>query len=174
MNKEGLNSINKLIAKYVIEIMIIIVLVVISYGSFTKSNLSSAMSIAEDSVNNMRDMQMSYKKTSENESHIKNTENILDEGILSIKNTNKVDVITDIMLYVKYDEMLNTGSYQIGIDGKIVELKNAELIDGYYVIKLDTKNIQKYSYDDATVTVYGNPYNATRLRYTFKTVENFS
>lgn len=167
MNKIGVKSINRLILRCVLEIVFVVTLLIVSYGSFTTSNLSAAMSTAEESVKTKRDVQLSFNRTNENILSVMNNENVLDEGVLSLKNPNKMDVAVTIVLCVKYDSNINVGTYKIGIGDEILELKDAKIEDGYFKLDISKRAIKKYNSQDMTVTIYGNPYAGTKLEYTF-------
>ncbi len=167
------SSINRLIRKSILEILLVVIILIISYTVFTNANLSTASLIAKNYDESQYNVYVMYGKTASNNDAIALNENIIDQGELSIKNPNKTSIYADIVLMVKDEKNINWEDIKMTIDGKIVDLDKKMLTNGYYEIDIKTIDMQAYETYKNTITLFGNPLENPKIDYTFKIIESF-
>lgn len=166
-------SLNKLIIKSMLEILLVVVILIISYFVFTNANLSSASLVAKSYDEGQYNVYVMYGKTALNSEAIALNENIVDQGELSVKNPNKTPLYADVVLMIKEDENLNLTTINMTIDDLLVDLSHAELKNGYYELTIKTEEMQAYDSFKSTVTIFADPLEAPKIDYTFKIIESF-
>ncbi len=167
------SSIDKLIRKYIIEIIVVVFIMIFSYGIFTSASLSSASLVARSYEGQKYNVYVMYGRTSQNSEDIGTKENLLDRGELTLKNPNEQRVATTSFILFKNDENLDLSRLHITIDDKEVDTSIINLVDEYCEIKLDSGSLNGYETTRNTISIYGDPLNTKSLDYTFKVIESF-
>ncbi len=170
MNKGYSNNINKLIFRYILEIILVVLCVIISYSSFTFNNLSSAQSIAVAYDNDFRHVQVELRETEKDRKDVLNHKNLIEKKELLIKNTNKREVYIDVTIKIKCDEI---NKLDIKFAGKNIDLKNATKKDEIYTMNIYSTKLNKYESIELPLEFYGDPFEENGIDYDFEVTESF-
>jgi len=100
------SSIDKLIRKYIIEIIVVVFIMIFSYGIFTSASLSSASLVARSYEGQKYNVYVMYGRTSQNSEDIGTKENLLDRGELTLKNPNEQRVATSSFILLIFCSIL--------------------------------------------------------------------
>ena len=152
---------------YIFQIIVTCIFVVVSYFVFTNSRIGEYASTAAYYDTNNVDLMVSYKQDSET---ILSTENVLDKGILSVKNPNKRGVSSIVYLYIS--ENANLDTIEFIIDGNKIDTTNRTIEDGYYIFPVLDCEIPAFEYKYIDTEIQGDAFFTTPFSYKFN-VESF-
>lgn len=169
MSKKGLN---KLIFKYVLEIVMAVVLVVFSYNTFTNTGLSESAAVAKNYSENDYSIQMMYNRNENIYNDILAYSDLLDKGVLTLRNPNSATKSVQVNLV--FDGNVNyLKNLKAEFNGKSVDLSNYTVENDKYIISLGTVEIGSYQEVDAVFSLYGDPLFGTDFTFSFDCSESF-
>lgn len=152
--------------------IIVIAIMVFSYGVFTSANLSSAALVAKSYEDQKYDVFVLYGHTQEDDRNIGTHPDIIDKGELTIKNPNSQDVIVKTVMIIENTD-LDLSKIEIDIDGNKIDKSQARIVNGAIELDLETKELSSYKTAKSTISIYGNPLELDEFDYTFNVIESF-
>lgn len=161
----------KIIARYIFEIILIISFMIVSYSGFTMNNLSEASKIANTSRTETRDIQIMYTRAEES-SVVKNDEELIDMGVLSIKNPNKVSKSMSVVIQLYKNDAYEIGDLSMTFGGEEVGMGVIMNLDDHYEVILGNVDLEAYEFCDKNVNIYRKE-GKVPLKYSFKIVGDF-
>lgn len=170
--KKGKNIINKMIIRYVFEIVLVIGFMVISYKGFTMNNLSEAREIASLGSNDNRDIQVVYAKNGKDEIVELDGQTFIDRGILYIKNPNKISKEMNVVIQLKKNDNYKIGDLNLLVDGEEANMGVILNLEDSYEFTLKNVNLDAYESDTVNFDVYSRV-GQIPLSYSFKIVGSF-
>lgn len=161
-------NIDGVILSYVVQIFVIVVFVVASYFIFTQSRLADLAQVAHayDTMN----INLMTNYVTDDEAVMK-SEDLLSKGTLAIKNPNKKGATAETYLLVSKNAKLNTVKFIV--NGVELDTNNAEINDGYYVIKVEDYKMVPFEDKTYDLEIEGNPYYVAAFDYKFDVKESF-
>lgn len=161
-------NIDGVIFSYVVQIIIAIIFMIVSYFIFTNSRLSELGQVAHayDTMN--IDLMTNYVIDNDT---VMDNENLLGKGTLSIKNPNKRNANAETYLLVSDNAKLNTVKFIV--NGLELDTNNASLESGYYVIKVEDYKMVPFEDKTYDLEIEGNPFYTTAFDYKFDVKESF-
>ena len=169
MKKDNL-ALNRLMLKYFLEILVVVVFVTVSYTCFTSKSISYATSVAKSYDNDNRPLQVSLGSTESDIERLLKVENVVDSKELSIKNTNNKETYIDVIIKLK--EKCGNG-IQISINGNILDLNTFIQQDEYYVSTVYSNKIKPYEMVKVPITILGDPLDYQPIDYLFEVNESY-
>lgn len=162
MSKKG---IDRLIVRYVFEILCLTLIIVVTYGLFSHNNLSAAAVIAKDYTENGTSMQLMYNSV-ENK-----TEDTVDNGELLVRNPNRFTEKVDI--YMVFNDIDEIDKLNIYFDNDKISSDNGIIRENGYAILVKSVKIDPYKQYTGKVSIEGNVKANTELSYNFEVQESF-
>ncbi len=154
--------IDKLIFKYVVEIFLIIIMVVVSYTGITMNNLSQSSKIAEHYTKSSNDIQFSYERDLNG---ILAFEDVLDKLKLSVRNPNKDTKKVSIDLIITGSEP-NLDDISFKFKDQSIDLKTAIKKDNKIILPLKEIELSGYGTYEENLFICGAPF--TTLDFTIE------
>lgn len=173
MSNISRERINRLIYRYILEIFLVVLFLIISFQAFTQTGLSASASVAEVYNASKLELQVLYGRTNSNRDSVLQFENLLDRGELEIKNPNSSTTNIDIKMILTKGELKNLNSIAISVDDEFIDVSQAIEKDGTYEIALKSTKLKGYTRLKHTISIYGDALNTPILEYTFKVTESF-
>lgn len=154
--------IDKLIFKYVVEIFLIIIMVVVSYTGITMNNLSQSSKIAEQYTKSSNGIQFNYERDLNG---ILAFEDVLDKLKLSVRNPNRETKKVSIDLIITGNEP-NLEELTFKFAGQSLDIKNATKKDDKIILPLKEIELSGYDIYEENLFICGKPY--TTLDFTIE------
>lgn len=161
----------KIIARYIFEIILIVSFMVVSYSGFTMNNLSEASKIASVSSKETRDIYIMYARLDE-DSVVRTDDNIVDRGVLSLKNPNKTAKSMSVVMQLQKSDAYDIGDISITFDGEDVGMGVIMNLDQTYEVILGTVELEAYEYCEKNIVI-SDIEGSVPLEYSFKIVGSF-
>jgi len=169
MNKK---RIDRAILNYLLEIFIVIIMVIISYFVFTNTHLSETAAIAEKYDNANYNIQMTYGKTEETENAILAYANLIDRGVLSIRNPNNSNKRVELDLIFNGDPIY-LNYIEAEYNGEKIDLKNHTENNGRFIVRLDSIELSSYQEINHIFSLYGDASIGSYFTISFECKESF-
>lgn len=170
--KKGKNVIDKLIVRYVLEIILVVTFMVVSYNGFTMNNLSEAREIASLGTNENREIQAAYGRNDQEEIMQIEDQTFVDKGILYIKNPNKTVKDIDVVIQIKKNGTYKIGDLNILVDGKKANMGVVMNLEDAYEVVLKNVSLEAYASEEIDLAIYSR-IGQISLSYSFKLVGSF-
>ena len=169
------NRLNKCIFCYAIEICVLIVFMVVSFVIFTNSGLSSYAQIAANGSEPMKDLEILYARNVQNGYVVLSNANLLDTGVLTIKNTNNYVVSAKATLKMEMSSIDNLDLITLEVNDKIVDKSNFYICEDYYCLDIGKSEVESKKTLEFKINIYGDALyvDTNRLNYHFEVTESF-
>jgi hypothetical protein len=167
-------KLDKTICKYLGEIGLTIMFVVLSYVGLVNNSLSSYASIASNSVSatTNKDLQVLYGKTDESTEALNENANMLDYGVLTISNPNKSVVTAKVILYINNAE--NCNGVNVEIAGKVYTIAANNGENDTLSIEAAVYQLEGEESVNVPVIFYANDgAQLTGINYSFEIMQSF-
>lgn len=154
--------IDKLIFKYIVEIFLIVIMIVVSYTGITTNNLSQSSKIAEEYSKTDNEIQFSYTRDLDS---ILAFEDVLDKLKLIVRNPNKGTKKVSIDLIITGNEP-NLDEITLKFANQTIDLKNATKNKNQIILPLKEIELSGYNIYEESLYIYGEPF--TTLDFTIQ------
>lgn len=162
-------KIDKLIVRYVIEVCIAIFFIVLSYTGISSSDLKESSAIASFSQDGTYDMQYEFDRNTDDILALKN---LLDRGVLTVRNPNSERKEIEISLII-YGNIENIVDLYVEFGEEKVDLTQIKKENDTSKLILSKTSLKGYDKASNSVSIYGNPHFGTTFAYDFEIIESF-
>lgn len=158
-------------SKYIFEMVLIVLFMIISYSGFTMNNLSEASKVASLSDKETREIQVAYSRDYES-TIIDPQSSLLDSGTLAIKNPNKTSKNIGMVMQIKRSNDFNISDIEIFVDKKEIDMGVVLRLEDTYEIQLGAVSLDAYEGTSKHIEIFSE-LGSIPFEYSFKITGNF-
>lgn len=133
-------NINKSIAKYILEMIVVLVLVANCYVGLKSNNLQSSASLAKYYAAGNKEAIVNYERNEDADNiMLLSNATLIEDGDITIQNPNEVSMKAVIKVYIEKKSNIDVEKLVISVDGLSNAKNDIKVTNNYYII--NTKSI---------------------------------
>ena len=159
-------NINKSIAKYILEMIVVLVLVANCYVGLKSNNLQSSASLAKYYAAGNKEAIVNYQRNEETDDiMLLSNANLIEDGYISVQNPNEVTMKAVIKVYIERKSDIDIEKLIISVDGLSNAKKDIKVTNNYYIITTKSIFLQPNEQEKYNIKFYYDGNYANEFNY---------